>query len=672
MKSAIRIGALALLLAASAANAQFFSVNTAYGSAGLGTAVPANTFATGANYPVATAIDASVVGGGTYGMIAGVDPRVTTNSFYGPWGLVRYTASGVLDVNFGGAGMITTVSPTNIFTSGFATNIHLNGMCVDPLTHNVVVVGDAFPNGSPQQWFLARLVPQAIGATALLDTTFNPNGAVPGVVQQTMKATMTQGAHVKSCFVASDSSIYAVGFDQAVSGSSGALASAMLAVAKFAPNGALDTTFGTGGFSELTLTDSTNTAFVPDGTVVYGGAGNPDLILAGTTPTNQFAWVATMSLCTGALDSANFNGTGLLVNPAITGYSGYSWVGVAGDGRVLQSTSASGAAGDFTISFASSTPAQSLDEFVLNFPTSASAPATTPAHDFGAVTVGSIVLPNGASLGGGGGAVFDSAGHWTGFVRLSNGTSAMGQFTGDSSLGFTSSMATKCGASGSSSSSSSGGSSTSSSGSSSGSSTSSSGSSSGSSTSSSSSSGGSSTSSSSSSSSGGSSSGGTPVTLSSPGGAVTLSASAGTLGNASVVSTPSGAPTGVSAPLGWYVFNITGLTPGASANVTFTLPSNYTATGYEKCDAAGTCTQLPAGNVSIKGNQMTVTLVDGGVGDADGVANGTISDPGAPIATLNPAPAPAKGGGGGAADLLTIAALAAAWAGIRRARRRVV
>jgi len=661
MKSAIGIGAFALLLAASAANAQFFSVNTAYGSAGVGTAVPANTFPTGANYPVATAIDASVVGGGTYGMIAGVDPRVTTNSFYGPWGLVRYTASGVLDVTFGGAGMITTVAPTNIFTSSFATSIHLNGMCIDPLTHNVVVVGDAFPNGSPQQWFLARLVPQAIGATALLDTTFNPTGAVPGVVLQTMKATITQGTHVKSCFVASDSSIYAVGFDQAVSGSSGALTSAMVAVVKFAPNGAPDTTFGAGGFSELTLTDTTNTAFVPDGAVVYAGAGNPDLILAGTTPTSQFAWVATMNMCTGALDSANFNGNGLLVNPAIAGYAGYSWVGVAGDGRILQSTSAAGTAGDFTISFASSTPAQDLDEFVLNFPTSSSAPATTPAHDFGAVAVSSIVLPAGASLGGGGGAVFDSAGHWTGFARLSNGTSAMGQFTGDASLGFTSSIATKCATGGSSSSSSSGGSSTSSSGSSSGSSTSSS-----------SSSGGSSTSSSSSSSSGGSSSGGTPVTLSSPGGAVTLSASAGTLGNASVVSTPSGAPTGVSAPLGWYVFNITGLTPGASANVTFTLPSNYTATGYEKCDAAGTCTQLPAGNVSIKGNQMTVTLVDGGVGDADGVANGTISDPGAPIATLNPAASPAKSGGGGAADLLTIAALAAAWAGIRRARRRVV
>lgn len=41
----------------------------------------------------------------------------------------------------------------------------------------------------------------------------------------------------------------------------------------------------------------------------------------------------------------------------------------------------------------------------------------------------------------------------------------------------------------------------------------------------------------------------------------------------------------------------------------------------------GAWTQLDA---EIDGSTVTFTLTDGGVGDADGVADGTIVDPGAP------------------------------------------
>jgi hypothetical protein len=43
---------------------------------------------------------------------------------------------------------------------------------------------------------------------------------------------------------------------------------------------------------------------------------------------------------------------------------------------------------------------------------------------------------------------------------------------------------------------------------------------------------------------------------------------------------------------------------------------------------------------AFAGNQVTYTVVDGGIGDADGVANGTIVDPAAPgirtASTLRP------------------------------------
>jgi outer membrane protein assembly factor BamB len=102
-------------------------------------------------------------------------------------------------------------------------------------------------------------------------------------------------------------------------------------------------------------------------------------------------------------------------------------------------------------------------------------------------------------------------------------------------------------------------------------------------------------------------------------------------GLTAVASTPCGVLSGFSFPDGFFSFNITNLTPGSTVTITITLPSNMpTNTQYWKC-VSGTwvdCTSLLGSNDGD--NVLTLTLSDGGLGDADGHANGTIVDPGGP------------------------------------------
>jgi hypothetical protein len=91
-------------------------------------------------------------------------------------------------------------------------------------------------------------------------------------------------------------------------------------------------------------------------------------------------------------------------------------------------------------------------------------------------------------------------------------------------------------------------------------------------------------------------------------------------------------PTDIFFPQGLFSFNILGLNPGATVTVTITLPSVVPAgTLYWKCQNGAwiDCTSLLGDNDGD--NVLTLTLTDGGLGDADGVANGTIIDPGGPV-----------------------------------------
>lgn len=163
----------------------------------------------------------------------------------------------------------------------------------------------------------------------------------------------------------------------------------------------------------------------------------------------------------------------------------------------------------------------------------------------------------------------------------------------------------------------------------------------------------------------GTSSGDTKTVSSGPGAGTTVSTTEGTIMNLTNTSTaPSGAPAGYSYPHGFFNFDITGLSNGATVTVTLTLPVGAAPDAYIKCNASGSSCAPFAGAV-FAGRVVTLTLVDGGAGDADELANGVINDPGALAVTQSSG----GGGDGGALGLNLLLPLLAA-AGMRRRRPR--
>jgi len=118
------------------------------------------------------------------------------------------------------------------------------------------------------------------------------------------------------------------------------------------------------------------------------------------------------------------------------------------------------------------------------------------------------------------------------------------------------------------------------------------------------------------------------VTKPVPGGDATISTSAGGLLHVKRTTLPDTPPppAGVVFPYGLFSFDVVNLpAPGATTTVTVTLPGPVTQ--YWKLQN-GAWAQLT--NATFNGNHVTFTLTDGGTGDADHVANGTIVDPGGP------------------------------------------
>lgn len=126
----------------------------------------------------------------------------------------------------------------------------------------------------------------------------------------------------------------------------------------------------------------------------------------------------------------------------------------------------------------------------------------------------------------------------------------------------------------------------------------------------------------------------------------------GTVVDARTVSTPVDLPPGFDYPMEFIGFNISGLAMGATVRVILTLPAGITPDAYVKCANAG-CAVFP--NAAIAGNQVILTLTDGGSGDGDSVANGFIQDPGAPaVDKPSTPPTDNSASGGGALGLLML------------------
>ena len=109
-------------------------------------------------------------------------------------------------------------------------------------------------------------------------------------------------------------------------------------------------------------------------------------------------------------------------------------------------------------------------------------------------------------------------------------------------------------------------------------------------------------------------------------------------------------------PHGFFSFDICCLEPGETATVTIELPDNVpVGTQYWKYHASeGGWIEIPMG--SDDGDDViTITLVDGGLGDDDGLANGLIVDSGGPG---QPPPPPPVGVGGEAYPVSKLGILA--------------
>lgn len=89
-------------------------------------------------------------------------------------------------------------------------------------------------------------------------------------------------------------------------------------------------------------------------------------------------------------------------------------------------------------------------------------------------------------------------------------------------------------------------------------------------------------------------------------------------------------PEGVSLTAGLVSFVLEDVPPGSTQTVSLYPGSTDGVTGYAKYDAIDGWSLLPAGRVAVHPDRVDVTLTDGGVGDADGVADGRITDPGGP------------------------------------------
>ena len=120
---------------------------------------------------------------------------------------------------------------------------------------------------------------------------------------------------------------------------------------------------------------------------------------------------------------------------------------------------------------------------------------------------------------------------------------------------------------------------------------------------------------------------------------------------------------------GYFSFDITGLAVGGSTTVTITLPAGAAPDTYYKVQGGSFFEFLFDGTdgAQINGNVITLTLVDGGRGDADGVANGVIVDPGAPGSSSTTTTVRANGGGAFNPLLLMVMLL---FAGIRLRGRK--
>jgi uncharacterized delta-60 repeat protein len=166
--------------------------------------------------------------------------------------VARYNMDGSLDTTFGTGGVVIN------------TQVHSHELAIQP-DSKIVVAGGMLTGPSNSVWEFAAVRYNVDGS---LDTTFNPSGPTPGIA--TVGNGTTSIGVRGLALQPGDGKIIVAGVSEPTSGYQTALA-------RFNPDGSLDTTFGPGGLvvKGLTSYDSVGGVVLqPDGKIVTVGSGS--------------------------------------------------------------------------------------------------------------------------------------------------------------------------------------------------------------------------------------------------------------------------------------------------------------------------------------------------------------------------------------------------------------
>jgi uncharacterized delta-60 repeat protein len=214
------------------------SLDTSFGVDGIVTTAITGSSPSIAAFGVAIQVDNSIVAVGTEG----------TNFV-----LVRYMPDGSLDTSFGTGGIVVTSIGTKSIANAVA--IQADG--------KIVAAGLTFPGGGVQNYALARYL-----SNGALDTSFG----VDGIVTTTLPNTQFFAANAVT--LQSDGKIIGAGiFTDNITHIH------QFSLARYLPDGSLDTTFGTGGVVITSMGDDAIVfaiALQKDGKIIAAGGTNFD------------------------------------------------------------------------------------------------------------------------------------------------------------------------------------------------------------------------------------------------------------------------------------------------------------------------------------------------------------------------------------------------------------
>ncbi len=188
--------------------------------------------------------------------------KTTVTNDYDDWLILRLNPNGTLDTTFGNGGQVVTRFSTNDWAGA-------QSVAIQPADGKIVVAGGANPSttGGYGEFAVARY-----NTDGSPDTTFGIGGVALTDVSKLFGAT-GNGSSAHSVVIDPEGRIIAAGLADAAYYSIDRLEMAMV---RYTPNGALDTTFGTGGGVAVmppnaTLSSPVGVGLQSGGQIVMGG-----------------------------------------------------------------------------------------------------------------------------------------------------------------------------------------------------------------------------------------------------------------------------------------------------------------------------------------------------------------------------------------------------------------